>query len=153
MISPTFANYDGDQLVAEMIRNRLENVKSEYRLHHNDFRRIAHYISQSIFLPNSCTLWQGYVTDRTKTRKGIYINFYFRKRKIALHRLLYINFLGPLEDNEYVRFKCGNKGKCCNINCLEKRRYSACSHACEGEHEVYHTSSTFLDNILNVSFI
>ena len=48
--------------------------------------------------------------------KNSYINFYFNGKKHALHRLLYINYIGELLDSEYIKFKCSNKGKCCNIN-------------------------------------
>ena len=53
----------------------------------------------------------------------MYINFYFRGKKIALHRLLYINFIGNLDDDEYIKFSCTNKGKCCNLNHLIKYKY------------------------------
>ena len=29
---------------------------------------------------------------------------------------MYQNFIGELLDSEYIKFKCPNKGKCCNIN-------------------------------------
>jgi len=27
-----------------------------------------------------------------------------------------LNYIGELADSEYIKFKCPNKGKCCNIN-------------------------------------
>ena len=48
--------------------------------------------------------------------KKSYINFYYKGKKYSLHRLLYINYIGGLEDSEYIKFNCINKGKCCNIN-------------------------------------
>ena len=39
---------------------------------------------------------------------------------MALHRLLYANFVGNINDNEYLKFSCDNRGKCCNINHLVK---------------------------------
>ena len=48
--------------------------------------------------------------------KSSYINFYYNGKKFALHRLLYINYIGELNDSEYIKFNCSNKGKCCNIN-------------------------------------
>ena len=51
---------------------------------------------------------------------NIYINFYFNKKKIALHRLLYINYVEDVSPNEYIKFLCDNKGKCCNINHMKK---------------------------------
>jgi hypothetical protein len=29
---------------------------------------------------------------------------------------LYNNFLGYLDDSEYLKYNCVNKGKCCNLN-------------------------------------
>lgn len=153
MISPTFGNY-GDvhnDLVAEMIRNQLDTVQVDFRLTHCDLKRIAKYVEQSIFTPNICTLWQGYVTDRKKSNKGSYVNFYFRRKKIALHRLLYINFMGPLQENEYVRFRCKNKGHCCNINCLEKNRYTL--YASGPDSKIIIPLIPFSDKNLNILFI
>ena len=45
---------------------------------------------------------------------------------MALHRLLYINFIGQLYSNSYLEFTCPNKGVCCNINHIKikKRKLS-----------------------------
>jgi hypothetical protein len=42
------------------------------------------------------------------------------RKKKALHRLLYCNFIGDLYDSEYLKFTCDNKGKCCTLNHLKK---------------------------------
>ena len=49
--------------------------------------------------------------------------FILIKKKIALHRLLYINYIGYVSTNEYIKFSCPNKGKCCNINHMKKYLY------------------------------
>ena len=67
---------------------------------------------------NECILWDGYITHN----KIDYINFYFNGKKCALHRLLYINFRGKLNENDYLYYTCNNKGKCCNINHFSKKR-------------------------------
>ena len=54
--------------------------------------------------------------DYKNEEKNSYVNFYYCGKKYALHRLLYQNFIGELLDSEYIKFKCPNKGKCCNIN-------------------------------------
>ena len=73
---------------------------------------------------NDCALWNGYITSikNDSNDKNFYINFYYNGKKYALHRLLYINFIGLLDDNEYIKFRCINKGKCCNINHFYKIR-------------------------------
>ena len=71
-----------------------------------------------------CSKWIGYITNgNCENNKGTYINFYFRKKKAALHRLLYSNFIGELSDDEYLKFGCENKGTCCNIHHFKKFKY------------------------------
>lgn len=168
MLTPTLTTI-GDsqnQIIAEMIRNQLSDVAADKRLLHTDFRRIVRYIGTSIFTPGVCSLWQGYVTDRKTKNKGSYVNFYFRQKKVALHRLLYLNFLGPLADDEYVKFTCDNKGHCCSVHCLQKHKYrripphnmgcltaSISSH--DGDYTVINSNTTVLvpEERLNVFFI
>lgn len=87
-------------------------------------KRICKYIDTSIFDKNKCCLWNGYITNINNSNKGTYVNFYFRNKKVALHRLLYSNFVAPLNSSEYLKFNCDNKGICCNINHYEKYKYS-----------------------------
>ena len=92
------------------------NCPLDKRLSVKDLNRI--YAKSGNFLNSSeCVLWKGYITSN----KIEYINFYFNGRKIALHRLLYINFKGNLRDNDYLEYTCNNKGKCCNINHIIKK--------------------------------
>ena len=37
--------------------------------------------------------------------------------------MLYINFVGELSNDEYLKFTCEKKGKCCNISHLKKFQY------------------------------
>lgn len=76
-------------------------------------KRISTYLIKSIF-SNDCSIWTGYITQFKN--ESYYINFYFNGKKVALHRLLYNNFLGDLDDSEYLKYNCENKGKCCNLN-------------------------------------
>lgn len=46
------------------------------------------------------------------------------KVKAALHRLLYSNFVDHLSEDEYLKFTCDNKGKCCNIYHMKKFKYT-----------------------------
>jgi hypothetical protein len=150
-----------NQFVAEMIRNQLGNVSPDRRLLQSDMQRMVRFITTSIFLPDKCSLWQGYVTDRSKTNKGAYINFYFHGKKFALHRLLYINFLGPLKDDEYVKFKCKHKGHCCSVHCLAKQTYRTTTgnQKMSYKHSAHHPpayvlpSITITEDRLNIYFI
>lgn len=113
-----------DNLLNEMATRQLKNIQQGKRMQYNDLRRVYKHIDDSIFNKNNCCLWRGYITNDDDPSKGTYINFYFNGKKIALHRLLYQNFVGNVTKNEYLKFTCENKGKCCNINHLEKHKYN-----------------------------
>jgi hypothetical protein len=101
----------------ELLQNQRKDIPSDKKLLYNDLKRISKYLPNSIF-SEECSLWNGYITSIKSAHDDVnqYINFYFKGKKHALHRLLYINFIGELCDNEYIKFKCINKGKCCNIH-------------------------------------
>ena len=104
-----------DTILVELIKNQKKNIPVDKKLLHNDLKRISKYLTNSIF-GNECALWTGYITVIKNEEKNSYVNFYYCGKKYALHRLLYQNFIGELLDSEYIKFKCPNKGKCCNIN-------------------------------------
>jgi hypothetical protein len=114
----------GDLILNELISKQLINIPHDKKLNYNDLKRICKYISSSIFDEHYCCLWKGYVTNINNDNKGTYINFYFRKKKMALHRLLYINFIGDLSNDEYIKFNCDNKGQCCNVMHFKKYKYN-----------------------------
>ncbi len=114
---------DAETLFIELLSNQVKNIPCNQRLQYDDLKRITKYIDSSIFDENLCCLWTGYITNAKSNNKGTYINFYFRKKKVALHRLLYINYIGSLSKDEYLKFSCDNKGKCCNIHHMNKFRY------------------------------
>jgi len=115
---------ENNELLKELLTRQLKTVQYQKKLQYPDLKRICKYINSSIFDPDKCCNWEGYITNSNNTcGKGTYINFYFRKKKAALHRLLYSNFIGDLFDDEYLKFNCENKGKCCNINHLKKLKY------------------------------
>jgi hypothetical protein len=113
-----------DDILNELVYKQLKSIPNKHKLQFSDIKRMCKYINNSIFDENECTLWNGYVTNNNNNTKGKYINFYFRKKKVALHRLLYNNYVQPLGDNEYLKFSCENKGKCCNIHHLNKFEYN-----------------------------
>ena len=109
-----------DKVLSELLSNQLKNIDKQKKLDYSDIRRLTKYINKSIFNSNECVLWNGYITNLNNKSKGTYINFFFKQKKYALHRLLYINYIGPLYDDEYLKFTCENKGCCCNINHIQK---------------------------------
>lgn len=115
---------NSNEIFKELIKRQLPNVPQQWKLNINDMKRICKYINTSIFDNNSCCIWNGYITNMNNSNKGTYVNFYFRNKKVALHRLLYSNFVAPLDSSEYLKFNCDNKGICCNINHYEKYKYA-----------------------------
>lgn len=100
----------------ELITKQRKDCKESKKLTFQDIKRISKNLSTSIFDSSGCSLWNGYITNRNKLSKASYINFYFRHRKVALHRLLYENYSLDIDDDQYIKYTCGNKGICCNIN-------------------------------------
>lgn len=116
--------YRKEEILFKLVTKQLQNVEISKRLQYSDLKRITEYIDGDIFDENKCCIWNGYVTNVGTKNKINYINFYFRGKKIALHRLLYINFVGKLNDDEYIKYSCENKGKCCCVNHLEKCKFN-----------------------------
>ena len=106
---------NNDAILVELIKKQRKNIPVEKKLLHNDLKRISKYLTNTIF-GDECSLWTGYITVIKNDEKNSYVNFYYCGKKHALHRLLYQNFIGDLSDTEYIKFRCPNKGKCCNIN-------------------------------------
>lgn len=104
------------KLFEELIKKQRKTCKENKKLTLQDIRRIAKNLKSSIFDASCCSMWDGYITNKNKESKSSYINFYFRHRKVALHRLLYENYVSDIEENQYIKYNCSNKGICCNIN-------------------------------------
>lgn len=113
-----------NQILKELIRNQRSNVDEDKKLYLQDIQRICKNVSSSPFHKTDCCLWEGYITNLNKVNKGTYINFYFRHKKVALHRLMYANYVGEISNNDYLKYTCKNKGLCCNIHHLEKFKYN-----------------------------
>jgi len=116
-------NTANTRLFNDLVNKQLQNIPPSKKLQYNDIKRLCGYINGNIFDESKCTLWSGYVTNYKNPQRGVYINFYFRKKKVALHRLLYINYVGELDDDEYIKYVCMNKGRCCNIHHIKKFKY------------------------------
>ncbi len=115
---------DNNNIFKELLNKQRKNICLSKKLLFGDIKRISKFLSESIFDENKCSLWNGYITNEKNQSKGTYINFYFNKKKIALHRLLYINYIGEISNDEYIKFSCENKGKCCNIHHMKKYSYN-----------------------------
>lgn len=127
---------NSNEIFKELIKRQLPDVPPAWKLNINDMKRICKYIDNSIFDENNCCIWKGYITNMNNSNKGTYVNFYFRNKKVALHRLLYSNFVAPLDSSEYLKFNCDNKGICCNVNHYEKYRYSKNNNIVKKEQKI-----------------
>jgi len=137
---------DKKKYLNELITKQINTVSLEKKLSYKDLSRITKYVNTSMFSDNGCCLWIGYVTNSNlKSGKGLYVNFYFENKKVALHRLLYDNFIGTINDNEYLKFTCANKGRCCNIKHLSKHQYVINDNIPQPE-QIQNNVQTQLDN-------
>lgn len=124
MSNSKFINKDNnDILLIELLQKQRKDVPSDKKLFLPDIQRICKNISSSIFDEKECCIWNGYITNLNKNKKGTYINFYFKNKKMALHRILYVNYVDDLNSNYYIKYTCKNKGICCNINHLKRYQY------------------------------
>jgi hypothetical protein len=129
-------------LASEMHEKQIKSIDLSYKLTDKDINRICKYIDSSIFTVGKCVIWKGYITHRNNIKRNPVINFFYHGTKISLHRLLYINFIGNLERNNYIRLTCANKGFCCNINCMHKYDYKHLS-----EKKTVQKSTTNVNNL------
>ena len=96
----------------DLIKNQRKNISNDRKLSLSDLKRISSYLNKSIFT-DECSLWDGYITEIKNTT--CFINFFYNGKKQALHRLLFYNYVDEVSDNEYLKYSCENKGKCCCI--------------------------------------
>ena len=132
-------------LLNELLSKQLKNIPLDRKLRYKDLCRVSKYIDTSIF-GDDCCIWNGYVTNLKNYSKGTYINFYFRNKKVALHRLLYDNFAENMSSNEYLKFNCSNKGNCCNINHMVKYTYSNSNNINENVNQESSNTTNITDN-------
>ena len=107
---------NSDLVFQELMKKQIVTCKEVRKLTLHDIKRISKNLNTSIFNKDTCSLWGGYITNKNNNNKSKYINFYFRQRKVALHRLLYENYVSEIRNNQYIKYTCDNKGFCCNIN-------------------------------------
>jgi hypothetical protein len=103
-------------MINDLIKNQRKNINKNYKLSFNDLKRISKNFNNSIFDKNNCSLWKGSFI------KNNYINIFHNNKRVSLHRLLYINYIDDLNESEYIKFLCDNKGKCCNVYHIDKHK-------------------------------
>ena len=106
---------DKKDLLTEMQMKQHSVIDKKYRLENSDIERLCKYINKSIFTSDGCVLWSGYLT-KSNGGKSHYVNFFIKGKKLAVHRILYINFIGELKTSQYLKYTCENPGCCCNLS-------------------------------------
>lgn len=138
---------DSNEILEELITKQIKNTPTAKKLRYNDLLRICKLVSGSLFDDNRCSMWK----IKSEQGKSTYINFYFKRKKTALHRLLYSNFVDTLSNDEYLKFTCPNKGKCCTVTHLKKFQYKKKKKDEKKVVETVEKSDDTLESI-NISF-
>jgi hypothetical protein len=99
------------EILNNMIYTQLKDIPMQHLLSFKDLQRIAEGLPSTIN-DSKCVIWNGYFIFRDQHVS--YVPFFHKKKKKNLHRLLYMNFVGPLDDSEYIHNTCGEK-LCCNV--------------------------------------
>lgn len=113
-----------NKILIDLINNQKDDIDGNKKFDVKSLQRISRNLDDTIF-SNKCVIWKGYITYISNTDTH-YINFFFNGKKHALHRLLYLNYIGEVNKNEYLKYTCENKGKCCNINHIYKINSKKC---------------------------
>jgi len=103
-----------NDILNELIEHQRKDVSYNKKLSYRDLTRIIKYVNKSIF-DDKCCVWEGYISS-PRNDNSFYINFFFKKKKINLQKLLYLNYVGDLASSECVKYTCVTQGKCCNVN-------------------------------------
>ena len=104
---------DKTLLYKKLVDKRID-CPLKYKLDIDSLNKILNNIDDDIFDSDECILWKGLITSKNNGKVN-YINFYFNKQKIILHRLLYNNYIKNINNKQYIKYSCDNKGICCNL--------------------------------------
>jgi len=107
-------NNDNDILI-ELLYFQIKNIPNKDKLKYTDIVRIAKNITVRL-MDKQCCIY--------KSPSKTYSSFYFNHKKTNLKRLIYMNFIGPLSPNEYVKTSCNNAKNCINMRHMHKYKYS-----------------------------
>lgn len=102
-----------DIIMDELINKQINNINHKYFLKYSDLMRIRKKIRKSLF-DDKCTYYYGYITHAIKNN-SYNVCIFYNNKKVMLKRLLYHDFIGPLQSYKNVSNKCNNIS-CININ-------------------------------------
>lgn len=90
-------------------RQHIESAGNYGKLTFEDIKRIDRYIQCDIFNAKTCCVYLG------ETKKK-YATISFQRKKVSVLRLLYHNYVAPIEKKDIHTHRCENSGVCCNLN-------------------------------------
>ena len=105
-----------NEILGNLIKNQRENIELKSKLLLSDLKRLTNNLTKDIFC-EECSLWEGPILVANNKE---YISFFINGKKISLNRILYKNYIGNLDDNEYLKYSCENKGRCCSLKHIYK---------------------------------
>ena len=105
-----------NDILGNLIKNQKENIELKSKLLLSDLKRLTNNLTKDIFY-DECSLWEGPILVANNKE---YISFFINGKKISLNRILYKNYIGNLDDNEYLKYSCVNKGRCCSLKHIYK---------------------------------
>lgn len=105
-----------NDILGNLIKHQKENTEIKSKLSLSDLKRLTNNLSKDIF-NDECSVWEGPILMANNKE---YISFFINGKKISLNRILYKNYIGNLDDNEYLKYTCTNKGSCCSLKHIYK---------------------------------
>jgi hypothetical protein len=105
-----------NNILENLIKNQKEHIELKSKLLFYDLKRLTNNLSKDIFC-DECSLWDGPILVSNNKE---YISFFINGKKVSLNRILYKNYIDNLDNNEYLKYSCINKGRCCSIKHLYK---------------------------------
>ena len=98
-----------EDIINQILTKQRETCNENKKLTYKDMSKIMSRVNNEDFLNSeSCILWNK-KSNTIKTENEI-----TNKRNI-IQRLLYENFMGDLKRTQFIKFRCRNISKCCNI--------------------------------------
>lgn len=103
---------NNDTHLSILIKNQRSDIKKSgnyNKMNFRDLKRLDTYIEGNIFNEDDCIRYNGELKKNTAI-------FSFKGKKVSLHRLLFHNFKRHIIRSDIIKFKCPNKGLCCNLD-------------------------------------
>lgn len=100
-----------NNILENLIKNQKDNIEIKSKLSLSDLKRLTNNLLTDIFC-DECSLWKGPILVANNKE---YISFFINGKKISLNRILYKNYIDDLQEKEYLKYSCINKGRCCTL--------------------------------------